>query len=413
MKLSVFPTAYILAVLVLCRGVAASARQGSTGTVADDGGLLSVTLVKTVPVTTDAEGGSARPEIIATSNRVFVVYLGNITSINRRTFNMRVFDASLASVIATRTLVETTADYGGPTDIRIASDSRYVYAFYETHRPTFPIGAKTYLWGAKYTLDDRFERVAHTAGPIASSQPMGELQDGGELVDDPAPLIGPTSVFVVTRLKHSLSTAGKTTYRVREFSKDDLTKLSEFDLDLSGVVDGRARVSSLLVLGKSILIVLPTTVSDSAVNENSDDGARSDVVVVRMGPDWSFDPSQDVHTLSAEPDDRENYVSGFETDGRYLYVTYKQSVGVPGSGEHRAWIKVFERDFEPVYQERVKSAGWGPGGGEIRPSLELSGRRMFSGQSGGRGIGQGNGEVYVYELTFERARGASGGEGGI
>jgi hypothetical protein len=40
---------------------------------------VSLSLVKTVTLTTDAEGGSARPEVIATDNRVFTVYLGHIT----------------------------------------------------------------------------------------------------------------------------------------------------------------------------------------------------------------------------------------------------------------------------------------------------------------------------------------------
>jgi len=45
----------------------------------------------------------------------------------------------------------------------------------------------------------------------------------------------------------------------------------------------------------------------------------------------------------------------------------------------------------------VKSVIWGPEGGEIRPSLEVSGNRLFSGQSSGQGIGTGNAEVYVFE----------------
>ena len=97
---------------------------------------LTLTLAKKIALTTDAEGGSARPEIIATQNRVFVAYLGNIGQRDGRTFNAKIFDANLDNVIAKRTLAQTTAEYGGPTDIRVASDGKFLYAFYETHKPT-------------------------------------------------------------------------------------------------------------------------------------------------------------------------------------------------------------------------------------------------------------------------------------
>ncbi len=358
---------------------------------------LSLSLVKKVAITADGEGGSARPEIIAATNRVFVVYLGNIAAGANRTFSLKIFDGNLDNVITSKTIVATTAEYGGPTDIRVASDGQYLYAFYETHKITSPTTALTYLWGAKYVLDDNFARVAYTSTPITSSKPMSELQDGGELLDDPAPLVGPNSVFVVTRLKYSLSMSGRTIYRVREFSKDNLTKLSEFDLDLSNAADGRARVTSLLFWNSGFFIAVATTVSDQGLNENNDDGAMSDIVLVRIGQDWTFDPQKDVQTISAEPDDRENYVSGFKANSSYFYITYKQAVGSPPSGEQRALIKIFDNAFRPVLKEQVRSTVWGPSGGELRPSLEVIGNRIFSGQSSGQSLGTGNAEVYVYE----------------
>lgn len=361
--------------------------------------------IKTVAVTSTAEGGSARPEIVATANRVFVLYLGKIAAGDNKTFNVKIYDSDMDTVVASRVLVTTTQDYGGPTDIRVASDGWCIYAFYETHKITSPTTATNYLWGAKYTLDDGFNLVAYTVTPITSSKPMSELQEGGELVDDPAPLVGPTSVFVVTRLKYSLSTAGKTIYRVREFSKDNLIKLFEFDLDLSEAADGRGRVTSLLFKDNRIFIALATTVSDEGVNENSDDGALSDIVLVRMRPDWTFDPYRDVQAISATPNDVENYVSGFIADNGNFYITYTQSVGKPPSGEHRAWIKIFDKDFNLIHEEKVRSTVWGPGGGEMRPSLEVLGNRIFSGQSSGQSLGTGNAEVYIYETTkFSRTR---------
>ncbi len=301
-------------------------------------------------------------------------------------------------MIASRVLVSTTTEYGGPTDIRITSDGQYLYAFYETNKTNSQTSHTTYLWGAKYTLDDNFSRVAYTSTPITSGRPMSEQQYGGELVDDPAPLVGSDTVFVITRLKYALSMSGQTIYRVRGFSKSNLSQLFSFDLDLSNAANGRGRVTGLLLWNSRIHIALAATVSDVGINENTDDGAKSDIILVRMHQDWTFDPQNDVYTISAEPSDVENYVCGFETDSRYFYITHKQSVGQPPAGEHRAWIKAFNQDFNFVLQEMVRSTVWGPGGGELRPSLEVRGNRIFPGQSTGESLGSGNANIYLYEM---------------
>jgi len=349
--------------------------------------------VKHVAVTTDAEGGSARPEIVAAAGRVFVVYLGNIINGTfARSFNVKIFDSNMDTVIASKTIVPYTNDNGGPTDIRIASEGQYLYAFYETATIS-----TTYIRGAKYALNDTFDLIASTATPITSSLPEFQLPDGGEVLNDPAPLVGPDSVFVITRLRYPLSTSGSTIYRVREFNKDNLTNLSEFDLDLSSIADGRGRVASLLYWNNNIYMAVATTVSDQGVNETSDDGALCDIILVKMGQDWTFNPQTDVRTISAESDDRENYITGLRADGDHFYMTYKQAVGSPPTGEQRAVIKIFDNSFNLLLKETVKSTIWGPVGGEIRPSLEISGNRIFSGQSSGQGIGAGNAEIYVYE----------------
>lgn len=385
-----FVAVFSILFLVSCGG-------GGGGGTTDSSVPLSLSLIKKIAVTTDTEGGSARPEIVATANGVFVMYLANIGQGSSRTFNVKIFDGNLDNLITSKTIVTTTTEYGSPTDIRVTSDGQYLYAFYETAKTTSQTSTTTYLWGAKYTLDDSFTRVAYTATPITSSMPKSQLSDGGELVDDPAPLIGPSSVFVITRLKYTLATSGNTIYRVREFTKDNLTKISEFDLDLSTVADGQGRVTSLLYRNNNIYIALATTVSNQGINDSTDDGALSDIILIKMQQDWTFNAQTDVKTISAEPIDVENYISGFKTDTGYFYITHKQAVGSPPSGEQIAWIKIFDKDFKLVLKEKVKSVTWGPSGGEIRPSLELIGNRIFSGQSAGSGIGTGNAEVYVYE----------------
>lgn len=351
--------------------------------------------VKTVTVTDTTEGGSARPEIVATADRVFVLYLGDITAGENRTFKVKIYKNTLDTVVASKVLVSRTSEYGSPTDIRVASDGQYLYAFYETNKPTSSTTAITYLWAAKYTLNDSFDRIAYTTAPITNSKPMAELQDGGELVDDPAPLAGSTSVFVVTRLKYALAIAGKTIYRVREFSKNDLTKLSEFDLDLSNAsgIDGRGRVCSLVYFNEHYYVALPTTVSDIGIVEAVDPSATSNIALIRLDTNWTLNSQTDVKIISAEPNDKEFYVSGFDTDGKYFYATYVQIA----SGAHMAILKIFDMNYNLVQKLAVKSIVAQPGGGEIRPSLEVRENRIFSGQSAGESLGSGNAEIVLYE----------------
>ena len=357
----------------------------------------TLTPIKKVAITTDAEGGSARPEVVATDDRVFAVYLGHLSGgFNTKSFDVKVYDTELSSVVTTTTIVPPSLSFGSATDIRIARDGQYVFTFYETSTTT-----TTYLHGAKYALNDSFDLVARAQEPIASARPVFQTTEGDEVLNDPAPLVGPDSVFVVTRLMSSITTTGQTIYRVREFTKDTLAQVRQFDLDLSGVADGRARVTSLLFRGNSIYIALATTVSDQGVdgmNLMSDDGAQSDILLVRMNPDWTFDPLADVRTLSSEAGDRENYITGLRADDSFFYLAYKQAVGAPPTGEQRAVIKLFDGDLGLVHKEIVVSTPWGPGGGEIRPSLEISGSRIYSGQSMGASLGSGNAQILVYDL---------------
>jgi len=370
----------------------------SSGPPAQQVSYVDFKLVKRFEVTTDNEGGSARPEIIATGDRIFVVYLGNISRGSERFFGIKIYNSEMDYEIVSRTLVSTTLQYGGPTDIRITSDSSYVYAFYETNKTVEPERSTTYLWGAKYNLDEKFERVAYTESPIASSKPMSELQNGGELLDDPAPLLGMDSVFVVTRLKYPLGINGDTVYRVREFNKDSMKLLRQFDLDLSDVADGRARVCSLLFDNDNIYIALATTTSDRVVMESNDDGTEADIILVRLGTDWFPDMQGGVRVLSAEAADRENYISGFVKVEDIYYLAYKQAVGGPPTGEQKAMIKVYDKDFRIIGSKVIKTTTWGPSGGEIRPSIAVFGNRIISGQSCGKGIGKGNAEIYILEV---------------
>jgi hypothetical protein len=358
---------------------------------------MTLTAIKTVEVTTTSEGGSARPEMIATTDRLYVVYLGNIGSGTNRTFNVKIFDANLDSVVTSTTIVSASAQYGSPTDIRIAKEGLAAYAFYETVSNS---SGTTYLWGAKYALNDTFATIASTKVPIATSTGIINPPDCHEILNDPAPLIGPNDVFVVTRYDCSLTTTGSTRYHVRGFNKDSLALTSSFDLDLSAAADGRGRVASLVYWNNRIYMALATTISNTGILEQSDDSAASDIVLVTMNGNWTFDPLTDVRTISSDQtNDRENYITGLRTDGTYFYMTYKQTV--PGSlnqpGQANAVIKIYDMDFNLLHKEIVKSTTW-PGGGEIRPSQEVYGATIYSGQDDSASAGTPNAAIYVYQI---------------
>ena len=389
---------YIIPFIVITALIACNNKGSGNSSVTDSESSVNLNLVNTIVVTTDAEGGAARPEVVATDDRIFALYLGHISGgADTKSFDVKVYTADLSSTVTTTSIVLPSLSYGAATDIRVARDDQYVYAFYETTTTS-----ATYLHGAKYALNDSFDLVAQAAEPIVSAKPVFQTVEGDEILNDPAPLVGPDSVFIVTRLMSPIAMSGNTIYRVREFNKDTLAQIKQFDLDLSAVADGRGRVASLLFWNNSIYMALATTVSDEGLNEQnlmSDDGAQSDILLVKMTTNWTFDPLTDITTLSAEADDRENYITGLFADNRYFYMTYKQAVASPPTGEQRAVIKIFDPSFNLVHKEIVRSVAWGEGGGEIRPSLEVYGGKIYSGQSTGTSLGSGNAEISVYELS--------------
>lgn len=349
---------------------------------------VSLVQKKQITITTDAEGTSARPEIAASDNMTFTLFLKN-----NKSFDLKIYDSTLYTLLATTSIIPGSTTYGVPTDLRLVHDDQHAYLFYET-----VTASTTYLWAAKYALTASFDLVTVTPTPLASSIPVTNAVDGDEVLNDPAPLLGPNSVFVLTRLMSSLSTTGQTVYRVRELSRADLSQLNQFDLDLSSVADGRARVSSLFYFDNTIYMALPTTVSDNNIFDNrlSDDGALSSILLVKMHSDWTFDPLKDVKTLTSDTGTVENYVNGFQTDGRYVYMSFKKSTGVVGTGEQSGIVKIFDLNFNELLKQTIKKITWGFG--EIRPSQQIRGNRLFSGQNNNTGSGPVTSELIVYDI---------------
>jgi predicted esterase len=334
--------------------------------------------LRTVTLTTDAEGGGGRPEIVYANDRFFVVYLGNIIpGSGQRAFKVKVFDQDLTTEIMARDLVTPTAEYGSPTDIRVASDGQYLYAFYEMAGEQ----QGTHLFAAKYALTDDFPRVAYTDPPIAGSVLAVEAQPGDELLDDPAPVLANGSLFVMTKIRTGITPDEDTRYRLRQFTTD-LTQVGEArDLDLSQVADGGANVNALLYVDGNYYGVLPTTIAPMCGPGGGPEAANSDLLMVRFDPDWTFDPATDVWTLSDCPD-MERYVSGFDHADGYFYVahhatprTWTCQQGGPSPGRppgEVVWLKVFDADFNPVDAVKVSGDVFGN-----HPTVEVVGERVY------------------------------------
>ena len=360
----------------------------------DESGI-SISLLKTVDI-----GAGARPEVVATNDRVFVVYLANISvqNPNAKTHSLKIFNSDLTQEIVSKDLVSYSSKYGSPIDVRIASDGNYLYVFYQT---TFM--DRSYLFGAKYTLDDNFEKVAYTPEPIATGPMWLKAQPGDELVNDPIPLIGPNSVFVITRIKQkSFSKEEPMIYRVREFTSDLQTKLAEFDLDLSSVAGGSPRQASAIYYNGYYYMIVPTTTESG--DYYFDMTTPSDLLLVKLNQDWQIVESK---FISQEPDDVETFVTGFQVYNGYFFITYKQGYKEGSKWAYVLRLKVYDQNFNLVLSDIVRKATCR--GESLKSSLEVTDDRIYVGVAAGQGppppgvlisrrsvVGQ-IAEIYVYE----------------
>lgn len=324
--------------------------------------IPSINFLKKVDV-----GAGARPEVVATQNRVFVVY--HDLAVRGSAYSVKIYDKDMTKEIAYKVLIQTSTQYGKPTDIRVASDGKYLYAFYETVL-NFEVA---YLWGAKYTLDDKFERVADTKNYIAKDKPEGIAEPGDELVNDPMPLIGPNSVFVITRLEQASHSQGvPVIYRVYEFSNDLQKKLSQLDLDLSNVATGGSRQASVSYYNGYYYMVVPTTSKSGNYVENM--ATPSDLLLIKFDKNWKIVKTQN---LSQNHEDIETFVLGFQIHQDLFFVTYKQ--GMP----FVCPLNVYDQNHNLVSSTIVRKAA---GRGEsLRSALEVTDDRIYVGLERGQG----------------------------
>ena len=341
--------------------------------------ISTLSLLKKV----DIENG-ARPEVVATDNRVFVVYLDTSTPQSSK-FSVKIFDEDMNTEIAYKTLVTRSSEYGSPTDIRVASDGNYVYAFYEAADLT---AKKSYLFGAKYNLNDGFERVAYT-DLIATSKSYGSHLPTDEHMDDPIVLISQNSVFSMTRILSSSAY----TYVVREFDKN-LNFKKSFNIELSSIAQSKGDYgqASAVYYNGYYYMVIPSMKGVASL----------DLFLVKLDMNWNI---VDYRFISQSSKD-EYFVTGMQVYRDYFFVVYKEG----SIADAFSILKVFDNDFNEVISTTVKKVE--VKGESLRPSLSVNNEKILIGlptgggpppmSSGSKTFGTGTGEtrkasIYIFE----------------
>lgn len=324
----------------------------------------------------------ARPEIVATDNRVYVIYhqFSGSSYQPSSKFAVNIYSKDFNSKISEKVLVSLSPEYGIVTDIRVDSDEEYIYAFYEMANGQTET---TSLFGVKYEMNDNFDLSAET-GLISNSKVFHIAECGDELLDDPIVLVTGSEVVAITRYMEDFEPSGKTKYKVYTFTKD-LVKKDEFDLDLSSVADGHARQASIERVDSYYYMVLPTTVGTvSQGTPKLDNTIPADLLLVKLDENWNVVDSK---IISADVNAVETYVTGFDFDGDYFYVGYKH-IPQPIS-TMTSMLKVYDREFNLVIEEEVKTITPQNDKPEnLRMSLEVQDNKIYYAADN---------ELYIYQ----------------
>jgi len=337
--------------------------------------IEEITLINTINLGDNV----ARPEIVATDDYIFIVYL----DISDQSFKVNIYSKDFSSKISEKVIASKNSEYGICTDIRIDSDGEYLYAFYEHVNVATD---SSYLFGKKYRLNNNFDLVAET-GLVSTSVQFKLAQNGDEFLDDPMVLVTENVVFAITRYMDNLGTSGQTIYRVYKYTKD-LVKIEEFNLDLSGVADGGSRQASIKEIGGYYYMILPTSVGAKDITSKIDNLAPSDILMVKLNNNWQIIDSK---IISADKDVIENYVMGFDFDDEYFYIGYKH-IPQPIS-TMTGMLKIYDKEFNLVIEEEVKTIIPDKNlPDNIRMSLEVSDDKIYYSMDN---------EVFIYEIDYE------------
>lgn len=318
----------------------------------------SLKFVRTFQLTTDAEGGGARPEILSLQDKFYIAYrvLDLVDRSGR--YDAQIYDALFENGTRVEGIV-VEDEYGAPTDVQLATDGSDIFAAYEKVR------ADThFLFSEK--LDSALERVA---GPKLITSHIAPFTWGDEKLDDPSPFIADDTLCLVTYFHHRY--AGENHFRVRHF---DVTSLDS----LGPPVDVSVNPFNPMVNNVSSQIYKGTLTYFVFAGENKHDASQaphdsSAIVVAPILSDYSsigasytvVDGSQDT-TMNVRP-------SGFIFDEGRFYIshqTVKQLIPYRSGGD--VFLRVFDSEFNPIQNVTVLDTAVGH-----HTTVALRGKKVY------------------------------------
>ena len=259
-----------------------------------------LTPLTTAVVTTSEEDGGARPEIALLDNQFKIAYRDTLTREGH--FLLKALDLNLEPTGVQSVLVSTD-ESGGVTDIRLTSDGQFVYAAYEKSSRN---GRSLFL--EKY--DASFNRLASQL--VAT---VGKPGRDVEALDDPPVVLAAerNRVYVLTKIRGG--------YRMREFDLSLNPTDQTFEVQ-TGLDMGVGGVPGALFLDGFFYLVTTVHVAGTPLCPQSDPSTNNDLVVLQYNPDWT--PTGRQQTI-ADTSEIERYPTGFKyMDGKF-YVTYIDS----------------------------------------------------------------------------------------
>jgi len=304
--------------------------------------IIKLEKIDSLQLTDASSGYGARPEIVSDGENFYIIYSGGFTS--TRAFIIKILDKNF-NLIKEQIIATGSQEFGGPTDVRIIKDNGFLYVFYETAGKQ----AGAHLFGAKFVLNENFEKIADEK--IADAVYGYDAETGEETLDDPASVFVGEKLYLMTKLKDPVHLGAKTRFYLRELNPNDLSVISNSErvLDLSNVMETKASPNSLLY-------------KDNKIYHIQVSGRPTDLKMVVFDESWNYSPSDVIQLTTGS--ETETMPVGARFSDESLFVTYKlgeiEKID-PDEGKivnvGEIWVEVFDEDFESIDKIQVSAEG--------------------------------------------------------
>lgn len=314
-------------------------------------------------------GLGARPEIVYSDNRFYVIYNSPVENRHDRCFKVKIFDNNFQKELTSKVLVSSNSTYGTTTDIRVAKWQDELYAVYEQAKEK---ENKSFLSVRKYKLNDKFSELTYSQKPLVTGAFWYKAVHGDELLDDPACIVFDNHLYVMTKIKYNQPS--KAVYVLRKISTDVSAVLEEYKIDLSSVFAGPSSVSNLILyngklyrLGQSLVFGRPLAIN---------------LLMVELDAQKGYLPADDIIVLSNRHK-KDTIPKGVKFNNGLFFLTHEEIIeeesGPPTSQrpgqlkEHKIWLRVYNSNFKEIASLEVsddKTLG-------LHPTLEVVDNKIY------------------------------------